>query len=140
MKELQDQFVDLMTPDLKCTLCHSVFKQKHSLVLHLGCKHGKINEVLRQKNFLPLPAPVLNNPTNAMQKKLIEVKKERFDNREQNKSSLVEETLNETASSTPNISALLQAPLAQSASSSTPSSLDDILKKYNISTRFNPSS
>jgi len=145
MKELQDMCSDLMDIDsLKCSLCLNQFKQKHSLVLHLGCKHGKINDVLRRKNFLPLPAPVLSNPTNAMQKKLIEVKKERFDQytSKNSASSVVEETLNETSSSsssTPNISALLQAPLSQATPSSS-SSLDDILKKYNISTKFNPSS
>ena len=46
MKELQDHYSSLMD-GLKCNVCYSNFKQKHSLLLHIGCKHGKINDILR---------------------------------------------------------------------------------------------
>ena len=78
MKELSEQFASLMD-DLKCCLCNTVFKQKHKLLLHIGCKHGKINDVLKQKGFAVLPAPLLNTPNHAMQKQLIQIKKERMD-------------------------------------------------------------
>ena len=78
MKELSEQFASLMD-DLKCSLCNTVFKQKHKLLLHIGCKHGKINDVLKQKGFAVLPAPLLNTPNHAMQKQLIQIKKERMD-------------------------------------------------------------
>ena len=80
MKELQESCNDLVN-EMKCTLCYYEFKQKHNLLLHLGCKHGKINDIIREKNLKVLPAPILNNPTTAMQKKLKlvekKVKKER---------------------------------------------------------------
>ena len=78
MKELAEQFGNLMD-DLKCSLCNTVFKQKHKLLLHIGCKHGKINEVLKQKGFAVLPAPVLATTNHAMQKQLIQIKKEKLD-------------------------------------------------------------
>ena len=136
MKEIAETYKDLQD-DLKCTLCASVFKQKHSLVLHIGCKHGKINEILKSKNFPVLPAPVLNNPTSAMQKQLQKVKKEKIEKTEtpmkQTNANVVKETLSEA---TPNVSALLSAQsLLQPTSeptSMTSQSLDDILKKYNM--------
>ena len=73
MKELQESFGNLMN-DMKCNLCNNVFKHKQSLLLHIGCKHGKINDILRQKKMKVLPAQVLNNPSMAMQKKLEEAK------------------------------------------------------------------
>ena len=80
MKELQESCNDLVN-EMKCMLCYNEFKQKHNLLLHLGCKHGKINDIIREKNLKVLPAPILNNPTTAMQKKLKlvekKVKKER---------------------------------------------------------------
>ena len=78
MKELQDQFSDLMD-GLRCNLCNSEFKQKHSLLLHIGCKHGKVNNILKMKNFAPLPCPVFNATNSAMQKQLIQIKKESLD-------------------------------------------------------------
>ena len=88
MKELQESFGNLMN-DMKCNLCNNVFKHKQSLLLHIGCKHGKINDILRQKKMKVLPAQVLNNPSMAMQKKLEVVKRERVE------SSKGEETLSE---------------------------------------------
>ena len=113
LKEIQDKFAHLMD-DLKCALCHSIFKQKHSLVMHIGCKHGKINEILKEKNFQVLPAPILSNPSSSMQKKLQMVKKERFDS--DSNAPQQEETLMETTSGT-----------------SENTEIDKILKKYNFS-------
>ena len=81
MKELSEQFASLMD-DLKCTVCDTAFKQKHKLLLHIGCKHGKINEILRQKGFAVLPCNVGSaNPKtqDSMQKALIKIKKEKMD-------------------------------------------------------------
>ena len=104
MKELQESCNDLVN-DMKCTLCYNEFKQKHNLLLHLGCKHGKINDILREKNLKVLPAPILNNPTTAMQKKLKlvekKVKKEREETRGSSNSGV---TLNE-ASTAPSVPA-----------------------------------
>jgi len=78
MKELAEQFSSLMD-DLRCSLCNTVFKQKHKLLLHIGCKHGKINDILKKKGFAVLPAPVLSTTNHAMQKQLVKIKKERVD-------------------------------------------------------------
>ena len=48
MKDLEAKFGE-MVPGLKCGLCGTVFKQKRTLLLHLGCKHGKINDILEEK-------------------------------------------------------------------------------------------
>jgi len=78
MKELQEQY-DALMDGLKCTLCNNVFKQKHSLLLHIGCKHGKVNDILKQKGFAALPCPVNATNNAAMQKQLIQIKKERME-------------------------------------------------------------
>ena len=78
MKELQEQYVALMD-GLRCTLCNNVFKQKHSLLLHIGCKHGKVNDILKQKGFAALPCPVNATSNAAMQKQLIQIKKEKME-------------------------------------------------------------
>jgi len=77
MKELQDQNSSLMD-GLKCNICHSIFKQKHYLVLHIGCKHGKINEILKNKGYGALPCPV-SNSSMVMQKQLTQVKQEKLE-------------------------------------------------------------
>jgi len=76
MKELQEQNTALMD-GMRCTLCNNVFKQKHSLLLHIGCKHGKVNDILKQKGFAALPCPVNVTNNAAMQKQLIQIKKEK---------------------------------------------------------------
>ena len=78
MKELQEQYASLMD-GLRCTLCNNVFKQKHSLLLHIGCKHGKVNDILKQKGFAALPCPVNATNNAAMQKQLIQIKKEKME-------------------------------------------------------------
>ena len=130
MKEIADQFESLMDTkdpkELKCTICRNGFKARHSLVLHIGCKHGKINDILKQKGFLVLPAPILNRTSNNMQKQLQQVKKEKMDTGSTSaEDGAVKETLNEA---TPNVAALLQAPTVAPSSLN----LEEILKKYNV--------
>jgi len=86
MKELQDQFGGLID-GMKCTVCNSIFKQKGSLLLHIGCRHGKINDILRQKGFAALPCPVTSASGSTMQKQLIQIKKERIDHEPSNESN-----------------------------------------------------
>ena len=47
--------------------------EKHKILLHIGCKHGKINDILKKKGFAVLPAPVLSTTNHAMQKQLVKV-------------------------------------------------------------------
>ena len=89
--------------------------------MHIGCKHGKINDILRQKNLPVLPAPILNHSSTVMQKnlKLVEkaVKKER-----QDAPASSGETLNEAAE-----------PAAPKAKTETPSStVEEILDKIGL--------
>jgi len=104
MKELQEQYASLMD-GLRCTLCNNVFKQKHSLLLHIGCKHGKVNDILKQKGFAALPCPVNATNNAAMQKQLIQIKKEKTE-------SVKDEGVDQKGNST----------------------LDAILKKYQFTT------
>ena len=106
---------------LKCTICNNVFKQKHSLLLHIGCKHGKVNEVLKQKGFAALPCPVNATSSAAMQKQLIQIKKERMEVKDEVPSR----------SGGAKVSSSSQAPAEQAEK---PSSLDDILRKYKFTT------
>ena len=93
MKELAEQFSGIME-NMKCGLCSATFKQKHSLLLHIGCKHGKINDILRQKGYVVLPAPIVNSNNGSLQKqmqsRLIEIKKERL--AEEEEDGLTQET------------------------------------------------
>merc|ERR1712212_890023 len=131
MKELQDHYSSLMD-GLKCNVCYSNFKQKHSLLLHIGCKHGKINDILKKKGYAALPCPVTTNTSAAMQKQLVQVKKERLelaDEASDNSQVLIRkkieegETLGESSSS-------IVGNDASASSASLPPTLDDILKKY----------
>ena len=52
-------------------------QQKGHLISHLGCKHGYINDVLREKNFSVLPCAVNKTHSASKQKTLARIKKER---------------------------------------------------------------
>merc|ERR1712059_152956 len=78
LKELRDQCASLMEGG-KCNVWGHVFKQQQSLLLHLGCKHGKINEVLKQKGYGALPCPVTATNSAAMQRQLIKIKQEKVE-------------------------------------------------------------
>ena len=64
---------------LRFTICDRVYKQKQSLLFHIGGKHGKINDILKQKGLAVLPCPVNATSYSAMQKKLIQKKKEKIE-------------------------------------------------------------
>ena len=59
-KELETKHSALMD-GLNCSLCGKVFKAKSLLLAHIGCKHGKINDVLKEQNYRVLPCPI-NTP------------------------------------------------------------------------------
>ena len=118
---LQEQYASLMD-GLKCTICNNVFKQKHSLLLHIGCKHGKVNEVLKQKGFAALPCPVNATSSAAMQKQLIQIKKERME--------VKDEVPPRSGGAKESSSSQAAAP----EQAEKPSSLDDILRKYKFTT------
>jgi len=140
MKDLQDQYSSLMD-GLKCNICYNSFKQKHSLLLHIGCKHGKINDILRQKNYAALPCPVTNTTSAAMQKQLVQIKKERMesvDTKEEHFNSVrnemaqvnpASEALSDLLNETPPVSEETAAPMP---------TLDEILKKYKFSAGSGP--
>jgi len=52
--ELENKSTDL-TSTLTCKLCGTVFSAKKNLIIHIGSKHGKINEILVEKGFKVLP-------------------------------------------------------------------------------------
>ena len=61
MEDLAAQFPQSVA-DLQCELCGTgskVFARKQTLLYHVGCKHGKINDVIKQKGFGELPTPQL---------------------------------------------------------------------------------
>ena len=96
MKEMAEQFSGIME-GLKCGICNLAFKQKHSLLLHIGCKHGKINDILKQKGYIVLPAPMVNNSNGAhqMQIRLLEIKKEKAEDNQVKKEETSQVKLNE---------------------------------------------
>ena len=78
---LVDQFID-STDDpagFTCRKCGDFFKRKGRINLHLGCKHGLINQVLRKKNLMVLPSSVNSTYSAAKQKKLRKIKKEKVE-------------------------------------------------------------
>eukprot|EP00092_Neocalanus_flemingeri_P037533 GFUD01040868.1.p1 GENE.GFUD01040868.1~~GFUD01040868.1.p1 ORF type:complete len:645 (-),score=162.92 GFUD01040868.1:46-1980(-) len=136
MKELQDQYSSLMD-GLKCNICYNSFKQKHSLLLHIGCKHGKINDILRQKKFAALPCPVTNTSSAAMQKQLIQIKKERMDVKGDKFSDMRSEMMDDETPSEASTALLNETPPGPASEESTPgfsTTLDEILKKYKFTT------
>ena len=84
MEELEvlvDQFIDSAADPVgfTCKKCGDFFKQKKRIILHLGCKHGLINQVLRKKNLMVLPSSVNTTYSAAKQKKLRKIKKEKVE-------------------------------------------------------------
>jgi len=76
-KEVEEKVMDFMNGNNECKLCGDSFKHKGHLISHLGCKHGYINDVLREKNFSVLPCAVNNKYSASKQKTLARIKKER---------------------------------------------------------------
>ena len=155
-QELAEQFANLME-DLRCSLCNTIFKQKHKLLLHIGCKHGKINEVLKQKGYAVLPAPCLEKGNNAMQKELIKIKKEKMDKSDDSDSIVSKESINESlksivedfdfSNSVEDAKSQANASSSSSVAASMPiinpgpfsTELSAILKKYSNLTQQSPS-
>jgi len=139
-KELQDQYGSLMD-GLRCVVCNSSFKQKASLLIHIGGKHGKINDILRQKNYAPLPCPVTNTYSAKMQKQLEQIKKEKFDVSDSGTSlsSAVKETGDESSVTLSEMDSeagtSMQRPIPdipkQQSLGPSPT-IEDILKKYKL--------
>ena len=82
MPELQAMARRFISPDLSCQKCGDVFKVKKRLILHLGKKHGIINEVLKKKNLRVLPSSVNASYSAAKQKKLRKIKMEKVEHQE----------------------------------------------------------
>ena len=140
MKDLQDQYSSLMD-GLKCNICYNSFKQKHSLLLHIGCKHGKINDILRQKNYAALPCPVTNTTSAAMQKQLVQIKKERMesvDMKEEHFNSVRNEMALERPASEASTDLLNETPPVPEEIAAPMPTLDEILKKYKFSAGSGP--
>ena len=67
-------------PRFDCSMCGDVFKQRNGTIVHLGSKHGFINEVLKEKQLSVLPVTVNNSGYSAAkQKQLFKIKTERAD-------------------------------------------------------------
>ena len=52
--ELEREAQDLME-GFQCKVCDTTFKAKAPLLQHIGCKHGKVNDILRGKGYKVLP-------------------------------------------------------------------------------------
>ena len=140
MKDLQDQYSSLMD-GLKCNICYNSFKQKHSLLLHIGCKHGKINDILRQKNYAALPCPVSNTTSAAMQKQLVQIKKERMesvDMKEEHFNRVRNEMAEDRPASEASTDLLNETPPVPEETAAPMPTLDEILKKYKFSAGSGP--
>merc|ERR1712076_11247 len=74
LKELGEEHKDLMN-GLRCQLCGQVFRSKYLLTVHLGCKHGKVNEALRKKGYKVLPCPISASNNADIQKNMLLLKK-----------------------------------------------------------------
>merc|ERR1719282_1532476 len=78
--ELERKVKDLMEMDgLQCKMCDQSFKGKASLLNHIGCKHGKVNDILKEKGYSVLPCLLATNGNSGaeMQANLVRIKKER---------------------------------------------------------------
>ena len=90
MPELQAMARRFISPDLTCQKCGDVFKVKKRLILHLGKKHGIINEVLKKNNLRVLPSSVNASYSAAKQKKLRKIKMEKVEHQEDIKKLLMD--------------------------------------------------
>jgi len=83
-KEVEERVSLLMHLGNECTMCGDKFKSQEYLVSHLGCKHGFINDVLREKQLAVLPCHVnVQGYSDAKQKALSRrIKQERVESDE----------------------------------------------------------
>jgi len=78
--ELERKVKDLMDMEgLQCKMCDQSFKGKAPLLNHIGCKHGKVNDILKEKGYSVLPCLLATNGNSGaeMQANLVRIKKER---------------------------------------------------------------
>ena len=78
--ELERKVKDLMEMEsLQCKMCDQTFKGKAPLLNHIGCKHGKVNDILKEKGYSVLPCLLATNGNSGaeMQANLVRIKKER---------------------------------------------------------------
>merc|ERR1719348_749243 len=60
--ELERKVKDLMEMEgLQCKMCEQSFKGKAPLLNHIGCKHGKVNDILKEKGYSVLPCLLATN-------------------------------------------------------------------------------
>merc|ERR1712098_87575 len=79
-KEVEERVSLLVHLGNKCTMCGDKFKSKDFLVSHLGCKHGFLNDVLREKQLAVLPCHVnVHGYSDTKQKVLSRIKQERVE-------------------------------------------------------------
>ena len=45
----------------KCKVCDQVFKAKAPLLTHIGCTHGKVNDILKEKGYKVLSCLLVAN-------------------------------------------------------------------------------
>jgi len=76
--ELERKVKDLME-GFQCKVCDQVFKAKAPLLTHIGCTHGKVNDILREKGYNVLPCLLATNGKKGaeMQANLVQIKKEK---------------------------------------------------------------
>merc|ERR1719239_1774253 len=76
--ELERKVKDLME-GFQCKVCDQVFKAKAPLLAHIGCKHGKVNDILREKGYNVLPCLLATNGKSGeeMQANLVQIKREK---------------------------------------------------------------
>ena len=82
IRNIESKFPDLIAPDGKmCNICGYTGKCKTQLIMHLGCKHGKVNDILVENGYKTLPCPVApkSHKDGEIQKKLIQLKKEKLE-------------------------------------------------------------
>ena len=90
VRNIQTKFSNLIGESGKeCLVCGFTAKSRSQVVTHLGCKHGKVNDILQEMGFKSLPCPVAPNTQKdkEIQRKLVELKKER----QQSLGNIVEE-------------------------------------------------
>ena len=78
----------------RCKVCSQGFARASALVNHLGIKHGKVNDVLREKGYRVLPCVIATEGTKAaeVQANLLAIKKEKMEAVEEEEQETVEES------------------------------------------------
>ena len=81
IRNIQSKFGDQISSDGKtCLICGYIARSRPLMVMHIGCKHGKINGILVEQGYKALPCPVAPKTVkdDEIQRKLVELKRERW--------------------------------------------------------------